>query len=170
MRINSDQVVVKIMRAEPELIPSFHACLDSVARELIYLEMIEAPPLVDIEKFQRALIENGAPVVYAVRGAEVIGWCDISPYKNPRLAHRGGLGMGVRDGHRGEGLGTKLLTAALSIAKAFGLEKVELEVYATNPAAIALYERAGFEREGFIKNYRKLEGRYFDCIRMAKSL
>lgn len=54
--------------------------------------------------------------------------------------------------------------------KEFGLEKIELHVYTTNDPVIALYKKFGFEEEGVIKKYRKLDGEYFDCLSMAKFL
>jgi putative acetyltransferase len=61
-------------------------------------------------------------------------------------------------------------SAALEHSKKFGLEKVELQVYTSNLPAIALYKKQGFEQEGIIKNFRKLDGQYFDCLAMGKFL
>ncbi|MBP9708242.1 MAG: GNAT family N-acetyltransferase [Oligoflexales bacterium] len=71
---------------------------------------------------------------------------------------------------RGLGLGSKLLASVLDHAKKFGLEKVELHVYTSNLPAVALYKKFGFEQEGLIKKYRKLDGEYFDCLAMGKFL
>ena len=78
--------------------------------------------------------------------------------------------MGVVKTHRGHGLGSQLMEAALAHSKKIGLEKIELTVYTENFAAIALYKKMGFANEGLVKKYRKLDGRYFDCLAMAKFL
>jgi putative acetyltransferase len=78
--------------------------------------------------------------------------------------------MGLLPEFRGQGLGSKLLSAVLDHAKKFGLEKVELNVYTSNTPAVALYKKFGFEQEVLIKKYRKLEGQYFDCLAMGKFL
>lgn len=78
--------------------------------------------------------------------------------------------MGMHPNYRGMGYGTKLLKAVLEKAKEFGLEKVELSVYTSNLPAIALYKKLGFEEEGLMKKYRKLDGKYFHCLSMAKFL
>ena len=52
-------------------------------------------------------------------------------------------------------------------ARQGGLEKVELEVYASNRSAKALYEKLGFEVEGIRKRARKLDGAYEDVILMG---
>ena len=161
---------IEVVYPTEELIPSYWQALSIVAKEKIYLEMIDAPPLATVLNFQKKLISLNGPVYYAVDRNTVVGWVDIFPVDNPRLAHRGGLGMGLVPEARGKGVGSELVSRVLTHAKTFGLEKVELNVYSENKAAIALYKKFGFEQEGYIRNYRKLEGRYFDCIAMAKFL
>ena len=95
-----------------------------------------------------------------------MGWADITPASNPRLAHRGFLGIGVIKDYRGEALGNELLTKALNRAKEMGLEKIELSVYTNNTAAVKLYKKFGFTEIGVVKHYRKLNGKYFDCVEM----
>jgi RimJ/RimL family protein N-acetyltransferase len=161
---------VRIIYGDESYIESFYSALDSVAKEKIHVEMVEAPPLERIIEFQKGLFAQGAPVFYALLDDQVIGWCDITPLKNSRMAHRGSLGMGVLGGHRGKGIGSQLLSKALEKAKDFGLEKVELLVYTTNTAGVALYKKFGFREEGLIKAFRKLDGVVYDGISMAKFL
>lgn len=159
---------VMIVYPSEKYFRSFHDSLSIVARERVYIEMIEAPPLERVITFQSGLIAKNGPVYYALRGERVVGWCDVFPEENPRQSHRGGLGMGIIPEYRGRGIGSQLLSTTLDHAEKFGLEKVELNVYTSNTAAVALYKKFGFEEEGLIKKYRKLDGRYFDCIAMAK--
>jgi len=167
VKLNTD---VQIIYANENYIPSFYKALSSVARERIYIEMIEPPPLEKVMEFQKKLIAKNGPDYYAISENEVVGWCDVFPIENPRQSHRGNLGMGLLPKFRGQGIGTKLLDAVLSRAKDFGLEKVELHVYTSNIPAIALYKKFGFEQEGLIKKYRKLDEQYFDSLAMGKLL
>ena len=48
-----------------------------------------------------------------------------------------------------------------------GLERVELEVFASNRVARQLYEQYGFSVEGTLRRARKLDGEYDDVIIMA---
>lgn len=162
--------MINIIYAQKDLIPSFYECLKSIASERIYLEMVTPPPLEKVIEFQTKLIDAGGPVYYAVENNKVIGWCDIFPLENPRQKHRGSMGMGILKDFRGNGLGTQLLEKTLQKAKIFGLEKIELHVYTTNINAIALYKKLGFEQEGYVKHYRKLDDQYFDSLAMAKFL
>lgn len=75
--------------------------------------------------------------------------------------------MGVHPEHRGRGLGKRLASEAIRRAWEKGLEKVELDVYASNAKARALYERLGFVIEGVRRRSRKLDGRYDDLVQMA---
>ncbi len=162
--------MIEVIYAEEEYFRSFHQALNRVAKERIYLEMIEAPSLDKVEAFQAGLIRNNSPTYYAIENEKVVGWCDIVRSENPRMNHRGNMGMGIIPEFRGQGVGTKLLSEALDHAKKIGLEKVELQVNVANAPAIALYKKLGFEVEGTIKKYRKLDGIYFDCMFMGKFL
>ena len=53
--------------------------------------------------------------------------------------------MGVRREHRGRGIGRRLIERAIAAAWDQGLERIELEVLASNTPAISLYESVGFE-------------------------
>lgn len=161
-------MALEITYADERYFISFREALDSVAREKTYIEMIEVPPQEGINEFQRKLIAANAPVFYALDGEKVVGWCDISLKENPRMQHRGTLGIGIIRDYRGLGLGSKLMQQALAHAPRAGLEKVELQVYTTNTRAIELYKKFGFVEEGLLRNYRKLDGTYYDCLAMYK--
>ncbi|MEM7248689.1 MAG: GNAT family N-acetyltransferase [Acidobacteriota bacterium] len=54
----------------------------------------------------------------------------------------------VRPGARRAGLGARLVTAAIELARGAGRSCLILELRADNGAALALYRRCGFEEEG----------------------
>ena len=101
-------------------------------------------------------------------GEQVVGWCDVTPKNHETLRHSGTLGMGVAATHRGLGIGTRLMAATLDAATANGLSRVELIVRSDNTTAIALYRRFGFETEGTLRRYMKVDGAWFDALLMAK--
>jgi len=78
--------------------------------------------------------------------------------------------MGVLKPFRGQGIGRKLVNEALRFARASeGIERIELSVRATNTAAIALYQSAGFAYEGRrIRSVRDDTGHYDDEILMGQ--
>ena len=67
-----------------------------------------------------------------------------------------------------QGLGREATELMLEIAfDRLNLNRVELEVYETNPRAIRVYEHAGFRAEGVARQGRWIRGRYVDVRRMA---
>lgn len=150
-----------------ELVDGFRAVLDSVARERLYLALLEAPPPEDVRKFVEENIRAGHPQLLALDGGAVVGWCDIIAHSLPTLRHSGVLGMGIVASHRGRGIGTALVAAALAAAKARGLTRIELTVRADNEPARALYERFGFAHEGRLRHYLRIDDTYQDCDQMA---
>ena len=103
----------------------------------------------------------------ALSGGEVVGWCDIAPLRLEGFTHCGSLGMGVRADFRRLGIGARLLERTIAAAREIGIERVELEVFASNVPAVRLYEQAGFVVEGVKKKGRKLDGEYDDLVQMA---
>ena len=81
------------------------------------------------------------------------------------------LGMLVAAGWRGRGVGTALLAEAVRRARAAGAHKIALQVWPHNTAAIALYERFGFRREGYLRrHYRRRSGELWDAVVMGLPL
>lgn len=161
---------VRIRAARAEDAPAFRALLDAVARERRFLAMIEAPGLEQVRAFLERLDEGGGVQELALLGERVVGWCDIVRDELPGFGHGGRLGMGVAEDHRGCGLGERLLLRTLDAAAEIGIWRVELDVFASNTRAVALYERTGFAHEGRKKSARILDGREDDILLMARIL
>jgi UDP-4-amino-4,6-dideoxy-N-acetyl-beta-L-altrosamine N-acetyltransferase len=72
------------------------------------------------------------------------------------------------DTARGKGIGTA--AARLMIRYSFdtlGLHKIYLRVFADNEVAIRSYEKAGFVREGYLRDEVWMNGSYRDMVWMA---
>lgn len=93
----------------------------------------------------------------------------LQPYK--KLAHQCLFAIIVDEKYRGKGVGTKLLTELMTLAKErFQIELLHLEVYEGNPA-IKLYHKLGFEQYGIQRHFMKDEkGIYRAKILMQKVL
>jgi ribosomal protein S18 acetylase RimI-like enzyme len=149
---------------------SLHRCLDAVARERRHLAFTAAPPPAAMLGFVQALVASGEIQLLAVDGHMVVGWCDIMRKQIEGFTHVGTLGMGVLASHRRRGLGKQLVLGALDRARAAGIERVELEAFASNHPAIVLYEKVGFAHEGVKHRARKLDDQYDDIVLMAIDL
>jgi ribosomal protein S18 acetylase RimI-like enzyme len=79
------------------------------------------------------------------------------------------LTIAVHEDHQGQGVGRALMQELLGWARSNpGVEKVELQVRASNDRAIALYRSLGFAEEG--RKTRRLKigpGEYLDDLYMA---
>lgn len=146
---------------------SFHRTLDTVARERRHLALLEAPPIADAERYLCTALEQGAIRFVAENDGRVVGWCDITPRRQPGSSHIGHLGMGLLHEYRRQGIGHRILDATVREAFGKGLTRIGLEVFSSNQAAIALYRRYGFIIEGRRRKARHVDGIWDDIILMA---
>lgn len=83
----------------------------------------------------------------------VAGHCELSAGHVPFERHRADLSLGVLRAHRRQGLGSALLETAIRWARDEPyVAWIDLGVFVPNPVAIAMYERAGFERTGLVRD------------------
>jgi ribosomal-protein-alanine N-acetyltransferase len=61
--------------------------------------------------------------------------------------------IAVNSEYRRRGLGERLLSLLIDLARAHNTARLTLEVRESNEAAIALYEHFGFERKSLLPNY-----------------
>lgn len=162
--------MTEIVPIRRDLIVRWRAACESVAAERIYLGRLTLPPFDPENAFPLRHIANDWPSYVALDGEAVVGGADITPVDIPECVHRGTLGMWVIASHRGQGLGRRLLEACLAHAPRAGLSKVELTVYTSNAAAIALYRRSRFTEIGLVRDYRRLDGTIYDSLLMERFL
>jgi RimJ/RimL family protein N-acetyltransferase len=74
------------------------------------------------------------------------------------------LSIGIGDAlRRGHGYGAEALRLALDFAfRELNLHRVQLTVFSYNTAAIALYEKLGFQREGAYREFLHRDGLRYD--------
>jgi RimJ/RimL family protein N-acetyltransferase len=104
-------------------------------------------------------------------GGLIVGVLTCRASKRAAMRHDAGLGISVRRGYRGQGIGSDLLARLLDWAREGGLiRRLHLEVYARNSRAIALYKRFGFQVEGRHRRAIYQDGVYLDEYAMARLL
>jgi len=161
-------VEITVRHAEPDDYEAMHRIMSSPKVAAGTLQL----PLQSAEAWRKRLAEppEGLFLLVACVDGEVIGNLGLETSPNrPRMRHAGSLGMAVRDDWQGRGVGTALLGKALDLADNWlNLSRVELTVYTDNAAGIALYEKAGFVREGTHRRYAFREGEYADAYSMAR--
>ncbi|ARQ10920.1 GCN5-related N-acetyltransferase protein [Rhizobium etli] len=128
------------------------------------------PPYQTIEEVRKR-IENSSPgalnLVVTLNG-KIVGNGGLHRLAG-RRQHVANLGMGVHDDFTGRGFGRILLGAIVEAADDWlAVKRLELTVYTDNDAAIGLYEKFGFEREGLLRAFGFRSGEYVDAYTMAR--
>ncbi len=107
------------------------------------------------ERAQRFVADVDASVVGQVK-------VELAPYGVADLS------MWVAEGWRRRGVGTALVQAALDWAVWAGAHKVALQVWPHNHAALALYRKFGFVKEGVLRrHYPRRNGELWDAVVMG---
>ena len=155
----------------PATLGDVDALVDLVAKVAAEGRWIATEGPVDVEERHHTVAEavqsDHAIVLVAEAGGAVVG--DLGLH----LARYGvaDLGMAVLAGWRGRGVGSALLAEGIDQARAAGAHKIALQVWPHNAAALALYERFGFRREGYLtRHYRRRSGELWDAIIMGLPL
>ena len=92
---------------------------------------------------------NSAVFLAEIPAGAIVGRLSVSRDLHPASRHVAEFGLMVDAGHRRLGVGTALLGRPSTGRATHGVSKLELHVFPHNKAAIALYEKFGFEREGY---------------------
>jgi ribosomal protein S18 acetylase RimI-like enzyme len=121
-------------------------------------------------ELQKGIIEGRVICSVADEGGTIVGMCSIRSEGNHRETnHIGILGVEVRDGYRGRGIGEALLRHALAACPG-RFEEVRLSVIPVNARAQRLYEKVGFEVYGTAPRAFRRGEKYHDFVLMRKRI
>ncbi len=142
---------------------------DAKDEDLDGLEALEARSFasdrISRRSLRRLIHSRSASLRVAVGRGELHGYYVVLFRKGSSRARL--YSIAVDDGHRGSGVGSRLLADAESVARAHGRRALRLEVRQDNVIAIRLYQRRGFEPIGRYVGYYE-DGA--DALRLAKQL
>lgn len=117
-----------------------------------------------LEAFRSTAKRSDSLSLVARAEGDVVGQIGLHPSRPGVVA----LGMLVAAAWRSRGIGRRLLKASIDWVRRTDNHKVVLEVFPDNARAIALYERVGFVREGYLRaSVRRGDGSLRDTIAMA---
>ena len=114
------------------------------------------------------LLEKQIIFIFEVAG-QTAGMFKLVPYTH-RTSHAAYVGgLAIHPSHSGKGLGSQMMTEIKNLAREKGIRRVELSTAVTNENAIRLYEKAGFQKEGILRQYTYLqkENQYLDEVMMS---
>lgn len=117
----------------------------------------------DRAQFKRGIESDHAALFVADADDDIVGWLGLDAPIG--IAD---LGMAISPDHRGRGIGAQLVEAGIEWARANGVHKISLEMWPWNHRARNLYERYGFEEEGYRRrHYRRKDGSLWDALVMG---
>lgn len=163
----STRTMITTRSSTPEDAEAISVCVDAVARERRYLGNTYGFSAEQTRAFIASLSDSGGIQIVVVAEAKIVGWCDVTPFPFEGMRHVGRLGMGLLPSFRGQGLGRRLVREALRQAFGKTLQRVELEVFASNRIAVGLYQGEGFVIEGRKRRARFLDGAEDDILIMG---
>ncbi len=126
-----------------------------------------APDELPDEKFRHTLSTLQGVYLVAEQEGRLVGHAFLMLLEPKSVSHVAQLTIAVHKGFQEKGVGTKLLEKLIEWARENKVEKIELNVRATNARAIALYKKMGFHEEGRLKKRVKTGERYIDDLLMA---
>ena len=117
-----------------------------------------------------ASIEKGEVIgIVAEVDGRVVGNSEVGRRKGSQ-SHVGMLGIAVKRGYRGIGIGKELMKTLIEESRKAGLKVLVLEVFASNTVAKSLYGKMGFKDAGKIPKGIFKKGKYIDLLRMTLEL
>ena len=129
---------ISVRNALPEDLPEIteieKRCFSTPWSESAFRSQLASNPVF------KAMIVDGEIAGYAIIDTQILPESEL-------------FNIAVAPEYRGKGLSKMLMDSVLEDAQKRGAETVLLEVRASNTAAIGLYEKYGFQRNGVRKGY-----------------
>ncbi|MQL46703.1 GNAT family N-acetyltransferase [Photorhabdus khanii] len=138
----------------------------------VYCDTLQLPyPSLETWAKRITNIAEGCFCLVTCIDGKIVGQMSIEICQLLRRRHIATFGMGVHADYQGRGIGSELMKAMLNMCDNWlNIERIEMEVYTDNHAAIALYKKFGFEIEGTAKRYAFRNGQYADAYYMSRIL
>lgn len=106
------------------------------------------------------------PLWVAEEDGEVVGWLSLGDFYDGRPAYHATaeVGVYVREGRRGQGIGRRLLAEAIRCAPGLGVSTLTAGAFAHNEPSLALFAAFGFERWARFPRVARLDGIERDLV------
>ncbi len=106
------------------------------------------------------------PVFVAVADERIVGWVSLGPYREDRqaLKHVAEVSYYVDEKDRGSGVGSRLLSHAIGMARSFGFTVLIAILLNRNPTSIGLLQKYSFEEWGRMPDIAQIDGLLADHL------
>ncbi len=140
-------------------------CMQSVMSERIYLI---SEIYLFTERGQKDMIKNPDDLtLICYSDHKIVGTLTVQRGIYRKNRHTANLGIAVKSGFRGIGIGTGMIRHAIKWSARQGIMKLNLDVFYSNIEAIKLYEKMGFITEGRRRKQFLVNDEYVDDVMMT---
>ena len=157
---------IVIRHAEPK---DAEALRQNYMHPEVYHDTLQLPHP-SLEMWQERLNPKpGLKRLVACIDENIVGDLALQVEASPRRSHVATFGISVAAHAQGRGVGSALMREMINLCDNWmRIERIELTVFADNPAALALYRKFGFEIEGTGRKFALRNGEYVDAYYMAR--
>lgn len=124
----------------------------------------------DIERWLSSINSNNTQISFGIchkESGELIGYAGLSGISNLNRSGEYFILIGERR-YWGKGVGTSVTKVVTNYAfRTLGLHRVQLTASVLNPGAIKAYEKAGYQREGIMRQSGFRNGEFVDKVLMS---
>ncbi len=125
----------------------------------------------EIEFIKRVNGNENTLMLLGIIDDSIVSIAQISCHQRERISHNCDLAISVKKKYWRSGIGSAVIEELIRFATNHSnIKNIGLGVKASNENAIKLYEKLGFVKAGYHKNYFKINGVYDDLILMDKYL
>ncbi len=112
------------------------------------------------------------PILVAEEEREVVGWLSLSDFYDGRPAYHATVEIGiyVREGYRGRGIGGRMLEETIRRAPELGIKTMTAGAFGGNEPSLKLFERFGFERWAHFPRVAELDGEEQDLVVLGRRI
>lgn len=129
---------------------------ESVAEQLLYEDAVTRHNTVKSRVFFVATIDG-----------DLVGWTHLDLPQLTKIQETAQQTVGVKEDHRGYGIGSQLLQRGLDWAEANGYRKVYNSIPMTNEQAIAFLDDRGWDTEAIRRDHYTIGDEYVDEVMIA---
>jgi len=131
----------------------------------------ETPDADDLKRRRKTMLRRKMPHIVAEQGGIVLGYAYAVPFrKRPAYRYTVKHSIYIHQDCLRRGLGRRLMEALVDACAAAGFRQMIGYIDAANEASLAIHEKFGFRKVGFLPQVGFKFGRWTDTVMVQRSL